>query len=162
MLQLPRVGWRLLACEKRSPDCIIVVVVVVCCLLLFVVACCCVLLLFQTIFQTECVCPHAGELIGRPGAKSPGSQTPGDSATPWSPRALTVVSARKLEKLALNSGTTGGARKMTQNASKTAQLPSFHHQTLSMTEAGAPPLTSTISSMICGRETPRSAPHRTS
>ena len=39
---------------------------------------------------------------------------------------------------------------MTQNASKTAQLPSFHHQTLSMTEAEAPPLTSTISSMICG------------
>ena len=38
--------------------------------------------------------------------------------THWSPRALTAVSARKLEKLALNSGTTGGARKMTQNASK--------------------------------------------
>ena len=37
---------------------------------------------------------------------------------PWSPRALTGVSARKLEKLALNSGTTGGARKMTKNASK--------------------------------------------
>ena len=35
-----------------------------------------------------------------------------------SPRTLTVVSTRKLEKLALNSGTTGGARKMTQNASK--------------------------------------------
>ena len=57
--------------------------------------------------------------IGRPGAESPGSQTPGDSGTLWSPRALTVVSAPKLEKLALNSGTTGGARKMTQNASKT-------------------------------------------
>ena len=42
-----------------------------------------------------------------------------NSRHPWSPRALTVVSARKLEKLALNSGTTGGARKMTQNASKT-------------------------------------------
>ena len=38
--------------------------------------------------------------------------------THWSPRALTGVSARGLEKLALNSGTTGGARKMTQNASK--------------------------------------------
>ena len=36
----------------------------------------------------------------------------------WSPRALTGVSARKLEKLALNSGIAGGARKMTQNASK--------------------------------------------
>ena len=35
----------------------------------------------------------------------------------WSPPALTAVSARKLEKLALNSGTAGGARKMTQNAS---------------------------------------------
>ena len=35
-----------------------------------------------------------------------------------SPRALTGVSARGLRKLALNSGTTGGARKMTQNASK--------------------------------------------
>ena len=44
------------------------------------------------------------------GAESPGSQTPSDSSTPWSPRALTVVSARKLEKLALNSGTTGGAK----------------------------------------------------
>ena len=38
--------------------------------------------------------------------------------TQWSPRALTAVSARKLEKLALNSGIAGGARKMTQNASK--------------------------------------------
>ena len=38
---------------------------------------------------------------------------------PQSPRELTVVSAQKLEELALNSGTTGGARKMTQNASKT-------------------------------------------
>ena len=61
------------------------------------------LLLFQTLFH-GCVCPHAGKLIGRPGAKSPGSQSPGDSGTPRSPRALTVVSARKLEKLALNSG----------------------------------------------------------
>ena len=43
-------------------------------------------------------------------------------ATPWSPRALTTVSAPKLEKLALNSGTTGGARKMTQNAPKTHHL----------------------------------------
>ena len=40
--------------------------------------------------------------------------------TRWSPRALTVVSARKLEKLALNSGKAGGARKMTQNASPNA------------------------------------------
>ena len=32
---------------------------------------------------------------------------------------------------------------MTQNASKTAHLPPFHHQTLSMTEAEAPPLFST-------------------
>ena len=31
--------------------------------------------------------------------------------TRWSPRPLTVVSTRKLEKLALNSGTTEGARK---------------------------------------------------
>ena len=30
MIQLPRVGWRLLACENgASPDCIIIVVVVV-------------------------------------------------------------------------------------------------------------------------------------
>ena len=40
-----------------------------------------------------------------------------------SPRALTVVSARKLEKLALNSGTTGGARKMTQKCAKKALHP---------------------------------------
>ena len=32
---------------------------------------------------------------------------------------------------------------MTQNASKTAQLPPFHHQSLSMAEAEAPPLFST-------------------
>ena len=58
--------------------------------------------------------------LANPGAKSPGSKTPGDSGTPGSPRALTVVSARKLEKLALNSGIAGGARKMTQNASPNA------------------------------------------
>ena len=61
---------------------------------------------------------HNGAELCNPGAESPGSETPGDSGTPWSPRALTVVSTRKLEKLALNSGTTGGARKMTRNASK--------------------------------------------
>ena len=60
---------------------------------------------------------NAEDELADPGAESPGSKTPGDSGTLWSPRALTVVSARKLEKLALNSGTTGGARKMTQNAS---------------------------------------------
>ena len=54
----------------------------------------------------------------KPGAESPGSQTPGDSGTPWSPRRRRTLHRRGLEKLALNSGTTGGARKMTQNASK--------------------------------------------
>ena len=59
----------------------------------------------------------------KPGAKSPGSQTPGDSGTPWSPRRRRTLHRRGLEKLALNSGTTGGLRKMTQNASKKA-----HHR----------------------------------
>ena len=99
--------------NKGSPTCLslrsVVVVVVV--------------VVFDAIFQTECVCPHSGELIGRPGAKSPGSQTPGDSGTPGSPRALTGVSAKRLEKLALNSGIAGGARKMTQNASKSPSSP---------------------------------------
>ena len=44
------------------------------------------------------------DLIGRPGAESPGSPTPGDSGTTWSPRALTVVSARKLEKWSSTPG----------------------------------------------------------
>ena len=52
-------------------------------------------------------------------------------------------SSSRAEKLALTPGQPGGARKMTQNASKTAHLPPFHHQTLSMTEAEAPPLFST-------------------
>ena len=71
MLQLPRVGWRLLACYNgASPDCIIVVFVVVvfvvvvfvvvfvvccCCCLLFVVVCCC-LLLFVVVFVVCCCC----------------------------------------------------------------------------------------------------------
>ena len=41
-------------------------------------------------------------------------------------------SSSRAEKLALTPGQPGGARKMTQNASKTAHLPPFHHQTLSM------------------------------
>ena len=144
------------------------------CFLFFSGFCCCCCF-GHGLTKTPCVMStRCYGLIMQACAKSPGSQTPGDSGTPWSPRALTVVSARKLEKLALNSGTTGGARKMTQNASKNAQLPSFHHQTLSMTESEAPPLTSTISSMICGtrrhdlllhdlwHEMPRSAHHRTS
>ena len=59
------------------------------------------------------------DLIGNHGAESPGSETPGDSGSPGSPRRRRTLHRRGLEKLALNSGTTGGARKMTQNASKT-------------------------------------------
>ena len=63
---------------------------------------CWLLLLFCRIY--ECVYVHSTTVM--------------NWQTRWSPRALTVVSARKIEKLALNSGTTGGARKMTQNAPK--------------------------------------------
>ena len=56
------------------------------------------------------------------------------------PRALTGVSARGLRKLALNSGTTGGARKMTQNASKkpftAAITPLRHHHDLHNRDIG--------------------------
>ena len=52
----------------------------------------------------------------RPCAKSPGSKTPGDSGTPGSPRRRRTLHRRGLEKLALNSGITGRARKMAQNA----------------------------------------------
>ena len=65
------------------------------------------LLLFGRIY--ECVYVHSTTVM--------------NWQTRWSPQALTAVSARKLEKLALNSGTTGGARKMTQNASKTHSPP---------------------------------------
>ena len=37
------------------------------------------------------------DLIGNPGAESPGTTTPGDSGTPRSPRALAAVSARGLK-----------------------------------------------------------------
>ena len=64
MIQLPRVGWRLLACKNgASPDCIIVVcccvllcvvvVVVCCCVLLCVVVCCCVLLCVVSLFHSS-------------------------------------------------------------------------------------------------------------
>ena len=55
-------------------------------------------------------------------------------ATPAPPGALDdeELFIVRLEKLALNSGTTGGARKMTQNAPKTASK-------LSKTESEAPP-----------------------
>ena len=55
-------------------------------------------------------------LIGNPGAKSPGSKLDDEE--------LFILEGSK--KLALNSGTPGGARKMTQNASKspfTAAIP---------------------------------------
>ena len=61
-----------------------------------------------------------------------------------SPRALTCVSARGLEKLALNSGTTGGARKKAH-----PRPPPFHRrhnrqaEHLSLLRAGM----STISAM---------------
>ena len=81
--------------------------------------------------------------IGRPDAKSPGSQTPGDSGTPGSPRRRRSLHHRGLEKLALNSGTTGGARKMTQKCVKNCPSASISSSNSSMTEAEAPPLFST-------------------
>ena len=42
-------------------------------------------------------CLQLFDLIGNPGAESPGSTTPSDSGTPRSPRALTAVNARGLK-----------------------------------------------------------------
>ena len=78
--------------------------------------CCCCCCCFQTLFH-GCVCPHAGNLIGIPVPSHLGVNSR-RLRHPWSPRALTGVSARKLEKLALNSGIAGGARKMTQKCVK--------------------------------------------
>ena len=49
----------------------------------------------------------------RPGAESPGSETPGDSGTSGA-----LEHSQGSKKLTLDSGTTGGARKMAQNKPK--------------------------------------------
>ena len=89
--------------------CWLLLVVVGCCWLLLVVVGCCWLLLVVV----GCCCSEDAMSVCM--STSPQYM---NWQTRWSPRALTAVSTRKLEKLALNSWITGGARKMTQNASK--------------------------------------------
>ena len=101
--------------KTEPPQIVLLLLLLCCCVVVVLLLCCCcvvvvvVVVVFDAIFQTECVCPHTLSMkLCR------------------SPRALTGVSARGLRKLALDSGTTGGARKMTQNASKnpfTAAIP---------------------------------------
>ena len=72
--------------------------------------------------------------------RSPGSQTPGDPATPGSPRRRKTLHRRGLEKSA-HTTPFGRVRKMAQNAPKKPP-------TLSMTESEAPPVLSARTGML--------------
>ena len=72
---------------------------------------------FDAAFNNAFISTSSEHELATPVPSHLGVRLPATPA-PSSNRALTVVSARMLEKLALNSATTGGARKMTQNASK--------------------------------------------
>ena len=81
--------------------------------------CCC----FRRGVQ-QCVCVNViGAVIAQHVAGHLGVRLPATPATPGSPRRRRTLHHRGLEKLALNSGTTRGARKMVQNAKK---KPSSH------------------------------------
>ena len=111
MLQLPRVGWRLLPCQNgASPDCIIVVVVsecvvvVVVVLLLLVVLVVVVCFVFVFVFVTFslrslCMSTRAHELIGsvcRP-TRSPAPVS--DTGAPKNLRHLTTANLVNLEEI---------------------------------------------------------------
>ena len=94
------------------------------------------LLLFQTRRSTLRLRQSHRSINCATCCRSPGSQTPGDPATPGSPQRRRTLHHPGLEKLALNSGTTGGARKMAQNASKNPSSHPTAESNLSLLRSG--------------------------
>ena len=98
-----------------------------------------VLLLCQTRRSTMRLCQCHWSINCAPCGRSLGSQTPGDPATPGSPRRRRTLHRRGLEKQALNSGITRRSAKMTQNAPKNPFIEPLRKATCLCCELGCPP-----------------------
>ena len=83
MIQLPGVGWKLLACENgASPDCIVVVVAVAAVAAVAAAVAFAFAVVVVAFFHNGVYGNIHWRLITHACAESPGSKTPGDSGTP--------------------------------------------------------------------------------